>query len=292
LGQVLAARKPKPVMAANSTLPETLLRQHLLGPVALIVLILVLTLFGLLFRRTPPPQTALEPVPEARLSDEQITQSFLAAIPRITRQLNLEIATSTQTEVFEGTQGKTALWGALGLGTNLVQIHLPVTYRYHACLREPWKLEVRGKVLVHRQESMSFLGFPVIRYIDVDDSEEVVPHYAMSGGTLIALAAGEIVMFEHAVLGPVDPQFGQSPAASVLRVVREKPIARVDDQTLILADQAEKAIAQLKSDVNDLLAGKGPAEKTAELARLLTEGTWTHDYPHGRGLRRALRVGR
>lgn len=31
----------------------------------------------------------------------------------------------------------------------------------------------------------------------------------MSGGTLIALAADEIVMDENAVLGPVDPQLGQ-----------------------------------------------------------------------------------
>jgi ClpP class serine protease len=35
-----------------------------------------------------------------------------------------------------------------------------------------------------------------------------VPHYAMSGGTLIALAANEIVMDTNAVLGPVDPQIG------------------------------------------------------------------------------------
>src|SRR5712671_3263412 len=127
-------------------------------------------------------------------------------------------------------------------------------------------------LLVHRQETMSLLGFPLFRYIDINDSEAVlraihltdpkmpldlvlhtpgglvlaatqiaravlkhkgkvtvfVPHYAMSGGTLIALAAGEIIMSEHAVLGPVDPQFGQSPAASVLKVVKEKPIAEVD----------------------------------------------------------------
>ena len=29
-------------------------------------------------------------------------------------------------------------------------------------------------LLVHRQETMSLLGFPVFRYIDVDDSEEVI----------------------------------------------------------------------------------------------------------------------
>jgi ClpP class serine protease len=74
-----------------------------------------------------------------------------------------------------------------------------------------------------------------------------VPHYAMSGGTLIALAAKEIVMSEHAVLGPVDPQLGQQPAASILKVAHQKSIAEVDDQTLILADQAEKAVAQMEN---------------------------------------------
>lgn len=129
-------------------------------------------------------------------------------------------------------------------------------------------------LLVHRQETMRFLGFPIVRYIDVNDSEDVlraiqmtgddvpldlilhtagglvvaalqiarairnhkakvtvfVPHYAMSGGTLIALAADEIIMSPHAVLGPVDPQLEQSPAASLLRVIEQKPIAEIDDK--------------------------------------------------------------
>ncbi len=33
----------------------------------------------------------------------------------------------------------------------------------------------------------------------------IVPHYAMSGGTLLALSADEIIMDPNAVLGPVDP---------------------------------------------------------------------------------------
>nr|WP_243664457.1 ATP-dependent Clp protease proteolytic subunit [Rhodothermus marinus] len=49
-----------------------------------------------------------------------------------------------------------------------------------------------------------------------------VPHYAMSGGTLLALAADEIVMDPFAVLGPVDPQIGQYAAASILAAVRRK----------------------------------------------------------------------
>lgn len=185
------------------------------------------------------------------------------------------------------------------------------------------KRNSRVILLVHRQETMSFLGFPVFRYIDVNDSEEViraihltdpevpldlvlhtpgglvlaslqiaraikkhpgkvtvfVPHYAMSGGTLIALAADEIVMCQHAVLGPVDPQLGQYPAASVLKVAAQKPVERIDDETLILADQAEKAVQQVREVVRELLASKLPPERVDSLASLLSEGTWTHDYP-------------
>lgn len=170
---------------------------------------------------------------------------------------------------------------------------------------------------------MSLLGFPLMRYIDINDSEEViraihltdpqlpidlvlhtpgglvlaslqiaraltrhkgkvsvfVPHYAMSGGTLIALAADEIVLCEHAVLGPVDPQLGQFPAASILEVIKKKPIEKIDDETLILADQAEKATRQVGDAVKELLEPKFAPEKAKELAALLSSGRWTHDYP-------------
>jgi ClpP class serine protease len=177
--------------------------------------------------------------------------------------------------------------------------------------------------LIHRQETMSILGFPVFRYIDIHDSEEViraihmtdpeipldivlhtpgglvlpsvqiarainkhkgkitvfVPHYAMSGGTMVALAADEIVMSEHAVLGPVDPQLGKYPAASLLEVIKRKPIERIDDETLILADQAGKAITQVKATLKDLLIDNVSEEKAEEVAAVLAEGNWTHDYP-------------
>ena len=48
----------------------------------------------------------------------------------------------------------------------------------------------------------------------------VVPHYAMSGGTLIALAADEVVLDAHAALGPVDPQLGRYPAGSLVEVAQ------------------------------------------------------------------------
>jgi ClpP class serine protease len=111
-----------------------------------------------------------------------------------------------------------------------------------------------------------------------------VPHYAMSGGTMLALAADEIKMDANAVLGPVDPQLGNFPAASVIKVVEEKPISEVDDETLIMADLSRKAIAQVQRFVRTLLKDAIPEPKVAPekieaIVDALTTGRVTHDYP-------------
>ncbi len=111
-----------------------------------------------------------------------------------------------------------------------------------------------------------------------------VPHYAMSGGTMLAMAADEIVMDENAVLGPVDPQLGSTPAASVLKVLEEKPISEIDDQTIVTADIARKAIRQVQKFVRTLLEDCVPKrkiepEKIDRIIEALTTGQVTHDYP-------------
>jgi len=106
-----------------------------------------------------------------------------------------------------------------------------------------------------------------------------VPHYAMSGGTLICLAADEIVMDKNALLGPVDPQLERYPAASVLKVPLLKEPKDIDDKTLILADIAQKAQDQLRVFVKGMVSGAMGEENAARLAAVLTEGKWTHDYP-------------
>lgn len=188
-------------------------------------------------------------------------------------------------------------------------------------------------ILIHRQETMSLLGFPIMKYIDINDAEQViraihltdpdvpidiilhtpgglllpslqiaraierhkakvtafVPHYAMSGGTLIALAADEIVMDDHAVIGPLDPQLGNFSAASILRVIKKKSIEHVDDETLILADLAEKALSQIKTEIIDLLSGRYPSEKAEFIAEALSQGHWTHDHPIS--VKEAIQIG-
>jgi ClpP class serine protease len=87
-------------------------------------------------------------------------------------------------------------------------------------------------------------------------------------------------MAPHAVLGPLDPQIGALPAASILHAVARKEAKDVDDQTLILADVAAKAQRQVQALVRRLLAGNGwDTERAGTTAVALTEGQWTHDYP-------------
>jgi len=51
------------------------------------------------------------------------------------------------------------------------------------------------------------------------------------------------------------------------------------DEVLVLADVAEKAITEIQSLIVKLLEDKIGADKAREVARLLTEGNYTHDYP-------------
>lgn len=106
-----------------------------------------------------------------------------------------------------------------------------------------------------------------------------VPHYAMSGGSLIALAADEIVMDPNAVLGPVDPQIGDLPAASIVKLPELKKPAAISDEMLILVDVAAKARIQVGVFVAEVLAKHLPRDKAAALATVLAEGRWTHDFP-------------
>lgn len=185
------------------------------------------------------------------------------------------------------------------------------------------KRNTRVITLIHRQELIALFGIPLTRYINIEDSEEIlrairmtpdelpidlvlhtpgglvlaseqiarallkhparvtvhIPHFAMSGGTMIALAADEIFMDENAVVGPMDPQLGNVPASSVVEAVRQKGVDKVDDQTLILADVASKALRQVEAFVFELLSDKMNQEQARQIARGLTSGQWTHDYP-------------
>ncbi len=181
--------------------------------------------------------------------------------------------------------------------------------------------------LIHRMETVTLIGIPIARYIDIDDSEEVlrairstppdvpidlilhtpgglalattqialalrahphkktviIPHYAMSGGTLIALAADEIIMDPHAAMGPVDPQLvdqtGIYPAFSLLKVLEKKDINKIDDRTLVLADEARKAIDQTNILIRKILGDRYSPETIDVVLQELATGKYPHDHP-------------
>ncbi len=134
-----------------------------------------------------------------------------------------------------------------------------------------------GLVLAASQIARALKAHPAKKVV-------VVPHYAMSGGTLIALAADEIIMDPNATLGPLDPQLvGPNgmymPAPSIIKAVKEKGVDKVSDTMLVLADVAEKAMNQVKSFIIELIEDKVGKEKAEEIADKLVSGYYTHDYP-------------
>jgi ClpP class serine protease len=203
----------------------------------------------------------------------------------------------------------------------LVQKQLLAASRRRMLAMIAAKREATVITLIHRQETLSLLGIPLMRHIDIDDAESVlrairetpagrtieiilhtpgglvlaasqiaralrdhdgwivavVPHYAMSGGTLIALAADEIIIDRHGALGPVDPQLGQYAARSLVEVAAMP--GRHSDQTLILADVARKALRQVEAVATQLLERNLDKARARDLAHLLASGVWTHDHP-------------
>lgn len=112
----------------------------------------------------------------------------------------------------------------------------------------------------------------------------LVPHYSMSGGTIIALAADEIIMDKDASLGPIDPQVGDMirgvfPAPSWLHVADKKGL-EADDTTLLISDVSRKAMEFMRKIVKELLSDTiTDDEKLAILINKLVGGEMIHSQP-------------
>lgn len=136
-------------------------------------------------------------------------------------------------------------------------------------------------IILHTPGGFVLHALQIARAIKAHPAKKTVfvPHLAMSGGTLIALAADEIVMSDHAVLGPIDPQLAGAPAASWVKVAREKPIAAIQDETLLLADMSQKVLDQMRKQACELMQGNYSHDGSCAISDLLASGKWSHDYP-------------
>jgi len=146
--------------------------------------------------------------------------------------------------------------------------------------------EAKGKpidLIVHTPGGQLHASMQIARALrnHIAKTRVFVPHYSMSGGTIIALAANEIIMDRDASLGPVDPQVGDFlrgvfPAPSWLHVARKKGL-EADDATLMMSDISEKALGFTKSMLNELLDGKfEDKEKQKQVVEKLAGGEMIH----------------
>jgi ClpP class serine protease len=101
----------------------------------------------------------------------------------------------------------------------------------------------------------------------------IVPYYALSGGTLIALAAQSVQLWPHAALGPVDPQVGPFSAGALAAVLLAKSPENIDDYTLALAHESRKALAETTRLLKSLIG-----DNAAAMQRLVSGGL-PHTYP-------------
>ena len=115
-----------------------------------------------------------------------------------------------------------------------------------------------------------------------------IPHYSMSGGTIIALAADEIVMDKDAVIGPIDPQVGDFvrglfPAPSWIYAAEMKK-ENAGDVTLVMSDISRKALKLTRNVAKELLEGKiapgsGGEDRLDEVVEKLVSGEMIHSTP-------------
>lgn len=223
-----------------------------------------------------------------------------------------------------------SIWEILGLVFFFFLFVVPVIRRQMVIARRIRAIQLlerhRGSrviTLIHRQEGLGLFGISLLRYIDIEDAEQIlrairftpddmpidfivhtpgglvlaaeqiahaikkhqakvtffVPHYAMSGGTLLALATDEIVMGDHAVLGSLEPQIGQYGSTSLVKLTQIKSRDKISDEMLLMADTGSKAVEQMRVLINEMLSDTMGEDKARDLAIMLTDGRWTHDFP-------------
>ncbi len=134
-------------------------------------------------------------------------------------------------------------------------------------------------IVVHSPGGHIRVGQQIARAIKAHPAKTTVfvPYFALGSTTFMAFAADEIVMSAHAALSPVDPFAGAGPASSVLKAIKDKPIAKVEDETVICADIAQKMLNEAKRVTCELMHSKHDHDGVCRLADDLVSGKWSRD---------------
>jgi len=116
----------------------------------------------------------------------------------------------------------------------------------------------------------------------------MVPFYAMSSGTYIALAADEIMMERYSILAPVEPQIDEMPANSIMAILNRKPIETIADRTILLAESARMETENAREFVKWLVQDKMKEEQASQVANFLVGGFMASTTPITLDVARAI----
>jgi len=109
----------------------------------------------------------------------------------------------------------------------------------------------------------------------------IIPLYAMSGGSLLALTCDELLMTRNASIGPIDPQIGSwfkfGSAKAWDKIVKFKG-RKAEDQSISFAMMGKQYTKTLKSHILKVLGFSLSKNQKEKLADYLTKGDIEHAY--------------
>lgn len=76
-----------------------------------------------------------------------VTQRFISSLPSVRGAARLELATAETVETLTRSDDRRALWDLVPLGSTTVEVRVPVTWRWHLPLDEPWRAVLDAGVL-------------------------------------------------------------------------------------------------------------------------------------------------
>ena len=109
----------------------------------------------------------------------------------------------------------------------------------------------------------------------------IIPLYAMSGGSMLALTCDEILMTKNASIGPIDPQLGSffkyGSSKSWNEIVKFKG-KKAEDQTISFAMTGKQYTQTIKAHLLNVIDFNLSSEQKEKLTQFLTAGDIEHAY--------------
>lgn len=161
----------------------------------------------------------------------------------------------------------------------------------HRMLREIRKIPVDKNILliIHSPGGQLLAGMQIAKMLKEWKGRVtvVVPYYAMSAGTLIALSADEIIASKTTAFGPIDPQIMDSQGngySSTVDIINACTLKNTGKESLkledaILCEKARKAVVQMENFLKEVVLKDKPENIRKNIIKTLLYTKRTHDFP-------------